>query len=238
MLFRSKLHVYNGASGATPFAFSPLAVESNGHTYINLLSPAANETAILFGQPGSSANGVIMYNNTSTPNGFQFRNNGNITRMVINNLGAVGIGTITPSAMLDVAGSIRATGLTIVSGGQPSDFLIKNDAAGTVGFRKGHTGLGLNYIIALQGVFPSQSGPFLGGETYIGEVKLFSGNNAPFGWAICNGQILPVSGNETLFALIGTTYGGNGTTNFGLPDLSNRAPVGVGSNWSLGENSN
>ena len=51
----TKLHIYSGSSGATPFAFSPLAVESNGHTYINLLSPAANETAILFGQPGSSA---------------------------------------------------------------------------------------------------------------------------------------------------------------------------------------
>src|SRR5258706_15606320 len=79
----TKLHVFNGASGATPFTFSPLVVESNGHTYINLLSPAANETAVLFGQPGSSANGVLMYNNVSTPNGFQFRNNGNLTRMVI-----------------------------------------------------------------------------------------------------------------------------------------------------------
>jgi hypothetical protein len=94
---QTKLHVFNGASGATPFVFSPLAVESNGHTYINILSPAANEGAILFGQPGSSANGVIMYNNTSTPNGFQFRNNGNLTRMVIDNAGNVGIGIVTPS---------------------------------------------------------------------------------------------------------------------------------------------
>lgn len=83
-----------------PFAFSPLAVESNGHTYINILSPAVNEGAILFGQPGSSANGVIMYNNTSTPNGFQFRNNGNLTRMVIDNSGNVGIGTTNPSEKL------------------------------------------------------------------------------------------------------------------------------------------
>jgi hypothetical protein len=96
----TKLHVFNGASGATPFAFSPLVVENNGHTYINILSPAANEGAILFGQPGSSANGVIMYNNTSTPNGFQFRNNNNITRMVIDNAGNMGIGTLTPNAPL------------------------------------------------------------------------------------------------------------------------------------------
>jgi hypothetical protein len=104
----TKLHVYGGASGATPFAFSPLAVESNGHTYINLLSPAANETAILFGQPGSSANGVIMYNNTGTLNGFQFRNNGNLTRMVINSAGNVGIGTAEPSEKMEVSGNIKA----------------------------------------------------------------------------------------------------------------------------------
>jgi hypothetical protein len=104
----TRLHVYNGASGATPFAFSPLAVESNGHTYINLLSPAANETAILFGQPGSSANGVIMYNNTSTLNGFQFRNNGNLTRMVLTNTGNVGIGPLNPAEKLEVSGNVKA----------------------------------------------------------------------------------------------------------------------------------
>ncbi len=144
---QTRLHVYDGASGALPFAFSPLAVESDGHTYINILSPAANETAILFGKPDNSASGVIMYNNENTPNGFQFRNNGNLTRMVINNAGNIGIGITNPLATLDVAGSIQATGLVtmnslkIVSGGQPSDFLIKNDAEGTVNFRKGHTGL-------------------------------------------------------------------------------------------------
>ncbi len=99
----TKMHIYNGASGAIPFAFSPLVVENNGHSYINILSPAANEGAILFGQPGSSANGVLMYNNTSTPNGFQFRNNGNITRMVINNSGNVGMGLITPNARLSIS---------------------------------------------------------------------------------------------------------------------------------------
>ena len=98
----TKLHVYNGASGATPFAFSPLAVESNNHTYINILSPAANEGGILFGQPGSAANGSVMYNNVSTPNGFQFRTNGNLTRMVIDNGGYMGIGTIMPTSKLEI----------------------------------------------------------------------------------------------------------------------------------------
>ncbi len=96
----SRLHVANGVSGASPFSFSPLVIESNSHTYINLLSTAANETAILFGQPANSASGVIMYNNPSTPNGFQFRNNGNLTRMVIMNNGNVGIGTLDSRAAL------------------------------------------------------------------------------------------------------------------------------------------
>jgi hypothetical protein len=104
----AKLHVFNGASGAVPFAFSPLVVENNGHTYINILSPSANEGAILFGQPGSSANGVIMYNNAGTINGFQFRNNGNLTRMVITNTGNMGIGILNPAEKLEVAGNIKA----------------------------------------------------------------------------------------------------------------------------------
>jgi hypothetical protein len=105
-----RLHVYDGASGAaTPFAFSPLVVESSGHTYINLLSPDANETAILFGKASSTASGVIMYNNTSTLNGFQFRNNGNLTRMVITSSGNVGIGTLGPTEKLDVAGAVKAS---------------------------------------------------------------------------------------------------------------------------------
>jgi hypothetical protein len=105
----AKLHISNGPSGATPFAFSPLVVENSGHTYINLLSPAANETAILFGQPGNAANGVLMYNNISTPNGFQFRNNGNLTRMVIDNSGSVGIGVTTPdaNAILDLSSTTK-----------------------------------------------------------------------------------------------------------------------------------
>ncbi|MEP7109264.1 MAG: hypothetical protein ABI760_14820 [Ferruginibacter sp.] len=102
----TNVHIFNGASGATPFPFSPLAVESNGHTYINLLSPGANETAILFGQPGSAANGVLMYNNISTPNGFQFRNNGNLTRMVIDNAGNVGIGNTSPKFPISFNGSL------------------------------------------------------------------------------------------------------------------------------------
>ncbi len=57
---------------------------------------------------------------------------------------------------------------------------------------------------------------------------MFGGNFAPVGWALCNGQILNISGNEALYALVGTTYGGNGVTTFGLPDLRGRVPIHMG----------
>ncbi|MBT8262307.1 MAG: tail fiber protein [Bacteroidia bacterium] len=63
-------------------------------------------------------------------------------------------------------------------------------------------------------------------EGFIGEIKLFAGNFAPRGWAFCDGQLLAISGNSALFSILGTTYGGDGRTTFGLPDLRGRVPVG------------
>ncbi len=97
------LHVFNGSSGnVTPFG--PLVVESANNTYINLLSPNANETGVLFGKADNAASGAIVYNNTNTLNGFQFRTNGNQTKMVLDNTGKVGIGTSAPAASLEVNG--------------------------------------------------------------------------------------------------------------------------------------
>ncbi|MCX7571874.1 tail fiber protein [Tumebacillus sp. DT12] len=62
-------------------------------------------------------------------------------------------------------------------------------------------------------------------ESYLGEIRMFAGNFAPQGWALCNGQILSIAENEALFALLGTTYGGDGQTTFALPDLQGRVPV-------------
>jgi hypothetical protein len=97
----NKLHIVNGASGGTPFApvFTPLVVEGNTHTYINLLSPDANETAILFGKASDAVSGVIMYNNVDNLNGFQFRTNGNVTRMQLSNNGNLWLqGTLTQNS--------------------------------------------------------------------------------------------------------------------------------------------
>ena len=65
-------------------------------------------------------------------------------------------------------------------------------------------------------------------DQFIAEIRIFPFNFAPVGWALCNGQILPISQNTALFSLLGTTYGGNGTTNFALPNLQGAAPLNFG----------
>lgn len=72
-------------------------------------------------------------------------------------------------------------------------------------------------------------------EPYLSEIRLMSFDFAPSGWALCNGQILPISQNQALFSLLGTTYGGDGQTSFALPDLRGRAPAHVGSGLGLGQ---
>ena len=71
-------------------------------------------------------------------------------------------------------------------------------------------------------------------EPFVGEVRLFAGNFAPSGWAFCDGQLVSIAENDVLFNLIGTTYGGDGQTTFGLPDLRGRVPVHQGSNGQSG----
>lgn len=72
-------------------------------------------------------------------------------------------------------------------------------------------------------------------DPFLSEIRVFSFNFPPKGWAFCNGQLLPINQNQALFSLLGTTYGGNGQTNFALPDLRGRAPIHEGSGHSLGE---
>ena len=77
-------------------------------------------------------------------------------------------------------------------------------------------------------------------EPFIGEIRIFAGNFAPKDWQFCNGQILPIAQYTALFSLLGTYYGGNGTTNFALPNLTGRVPVSAGqapgmAPYSLGE---
>ncbi len=72
-------------------------------------------------------------------------------------------------------------------------------------------------------------------QPYVGEIRMFAGNFAPAGWMFCEGQLLPISENETLFNLIGTTYGGDGQSTFALPDLRGRIPIHQGNGFILAE---
>jgi microcystin-dependent protein len=78
-------------------------------------------------------------------------------------------------------------------------------------------------------------------DPFVGEIRMFGGNFAPLGWAFCDGSLLPISENDVLFVLIGTTYGGDGQTTFQLPDLRGRVPIHLGqgpgssNNYVLGE---
>lgn len=74
-------------------------------------------------------------------------------------------------------------------------------------------------------------------EPFLGEVRIVGFNFAPRGWALCNGQILPIDQNQALYSILGTTYGGDGQTTFALPDLRGRAPIHEGSGHTLGQRS-
>jgi microcystin-dependent protein len=72
-------------------------------------------------------------------------------------------------------------------------------------------------------------------QPYVGEIRMFAGNFAPAGWMLCEGQLMPISENETLFQLIGTTYGGDGESTFALPDLRGRLPMHQGGGYVLAQ---
>jgi microcystin-dependent protein len=72
-------------------------------------------------------------------------------------------------------------------------------------------------------------------EPYLGEIKLVSFNYPPKGWALCNGQLLPINQNQALFSILGTTYGGDGRTTFALPNLQGRVPMHFGNGYVLGQ---
>ena len=72
-------------------------------------------------------------------------------------------------------------------------------------------------------------------QPYVGEIRMFAGNFAPAGWMFCEGQLLPIAENETLFQLIGTTYGGDGESTFALPDLQGRIPIHQGNGFTMAE---
>ena len=94
--------------------------------------------------------------------------------------------------------------------------------------------LALNYLVATSGAFPSFDSGLDGEALYLGEVVSFAGSFAPTGFAFADGQLLSISQNSALFSILGTTYGGNGITNFALPDLRGRTIIGTSAGIAAG----
>jgi microcystin-dependent protein len=192
---------------------------------------------------GAGAANIMQYGQPGGFNVLSLGAQGSQILFVNGGSASVGVGTISPTSLFQVNGTTTTNNIILngTGNGNTNDFLVKSNANGLVSARKGHGGLGLNYLICLTGVFigPNNQGSI--NDAWLGEIKLFAANYAPAGWAFCNGQLLQVANNTALFAIIGTYYGGDGVTTFGLPDLRGAAPVGFGTpaaggnTWDLAE---
>ena len=126
----AKFQLRDGASGITPFSTARMVVETNNHTYVNLLAPDPFETGILFGSTGNAVSGLISYNSTTVPKGFIFNNNGNLTRMVITNAGNVGIGVTDPQQTLSLKGGMNIDQTNLNHGAIDNNILRFGGASG------------------------------------------------------------------------------------------------------------
>ena len=125
----------------------------------------------------------------------------------------------------------------------PADFMIRSASGGNGKpvYRKGHTGIGLRYIICTTGTFPAANGGTGIPGPFVGEIRIFTPGQTgviPAGWMDCEGQLLNIAPYQMLFALIGTEFGGDGRTTFALPDLRGSTVVGSGNGWVIAEKSN
>lgn len=136
------LHVLKGPAGAvTAHSNSPLVVENSTSAYVSVLTPSISESGILFGNPDSNTAGGVVYNNSATDDGLQFRTNGNLTRMVVDGAGNIGVAATQPESRLDVRGTITSQQS---SGNNDNVQLKKTGALGptNVSFRLSHRSTG------------------------------------------------------------------------------------------------
>jgi microcystin-dependent protein len=150
--------------------------------------------------------------------------------------------TLNADGSAQFNGAIRASNFNVTSSGNQHDFLTRGANAGDVSTKKGTGALGMNYIICVNGSFPTFSAGSATDQPMLAEVRLWAGVIPPTGWKFCNGEVLLIGSNTALFSLIGTLYGGNGATTFALPDLRGAAPVQQGTPptgraWGQGERS-
>ncbi len=238
----TKLHIQNGASGAVPYSLSSITVESDNHTFINFLSPAAKETGLLFGIPGIPYDGTIIYNNTNTLKGLQFRTNGNLTRMVIDSVGNVGIGIAIPKARLHVTDSTvlfsaigdvpGTTGKTSISGAGRRMMWVPSRAA----FRVGYIG-GVHWDTENIGIYSFASGyntiaSGIGATALGFETTTSGGGSTAMGYntiasglyTTAMGQFTTASGIRSTAMGFYTTASGNSSTAMGSYVSTNNNP--------------
>ena len=146
----------------------------------------------------------------------------------------VGTGTGPGLANITLGESFGVEDLTLTQANLPVEMGGSGQPVGNHG-----PSLGITYLVALQGVFPSSSGGTLpggvGDPAVLGEIVMFAGTTPPTGYVVAAGQLLPINQNQALFSLFGTTYGGDGRVNFALPDLRGRAAIDDGAGANLGE---
>ena len=146
----------------------------------------------------------------------------------------VGAGTGPGLATITLGQSFGAEELTLTQANLPVAMGGSGQAVSNHG-----PSLGISYLVALQGVFPSRSFGGLNGDlgdpAVIGEIVMFAGTTPPTGYAIADGRLLPINQNQALFSLFGSTYGGDGRVNFALPDLRGRAAIDDGAGDTVGD---
>ena len=153
----------------------------------------------------------------------------------------VGVGITAPVERLEVDGNLKTNALFINATGSPFDFFSRINLSGQTGFRKSHGASGINYIICYNGFYPSRTAVTYAAPL-VGEIRMFSGGNAPAGWFFCEGQELKIKEYTAFFSIIGNAYGGTDST-FILPDMRGVVPVGIGTSpsgmsWNFAQKSN
>jgi microcystin-dependent protein len=200
----SQAQVAINSDGSGPNASAMLDVKS-GNKGILIPRMTSTERGLIAGP----ATGLLVYQ-TNTPAGYYYFNGTSWKQMI----------DAASSGSNPVSGSL----LSFDGTNWVSKNILVNPAGLSQPVSIRNPYLCLNYCISLYGIFPQQSGI----DPFIGEIELFAFAFIPNGWALCNGQLISIAENSALFALIGTTYGGDGVTTFALPDLRGRTPIGQG----------
>jgi microcystin-dependent protein len=148
---------------------------------------------------------------------------------------------LLPGTASSPIGALFAKYPGIPSYGTNASVAMSSSVVTSTGGGQSHTNiqpyLAINYMIAYTGIFPQSSGSTSTPDAYVGEIRLVAFGTTPAGWVDCDGQLLSVTTDSTLFHVIGTTYGGDGTTDFAVPDLRSRVPLcaNTSGSYTLGQ---